>query len=576
MGVRFSCVQFLLVVGWCFLASHLPSGPVPVTSQATTPLGDANALNSSSTDFVCDSQCELHQRAALRQLYKETDLDGTWINSTGWDGKIDSHYCCWFGVFCCPPESHGVNDHLSYVAPGGHFSSESSCNGGVRALVLFRNGLAGELPVQSLVNLNSSMLVLLDLEFNALYGTLPPALAQLTSLRDLRMSFNQLSGSIPDLWREMADLSILQLSGNNLSGSVPFDYFSNLANLRMMDIMGNKLTGSPPLELISLPQFESLVGSHNEFNAPLPNIEDKTGVLPIVDLSFNNIPGTLPYMLESAALYVLDLSANQLTGSIPETYGLIHRLILNNNNLNGSLVTLPSTGTSMLMLSHNQLTGSLCTDCFAVAQRLRQFEISNNMGITGPLPPIIPLIQQLDISFTSMSSATLKSEWLVKDSTPGHSMDRVLGVPEFAICPSYNIPRLHCGEGPTPKWGTLAPYTPADSNGFYTNMECVVPLPLPPPPEVSQFPRWAIGITIAVGALTLAGILIYFFQEHVRQLLASGRALNSKKKPPGLGKKTAYVTLVITDVEASTELWEWDGQDVISSSLALSPRQGDF
>eukprot|EP00798_Chlamydomonas_sp_ICE-L_P011055 gene11055-18661_t len=292
-GIRFCWLQFLHVVGWCFLASRLPFGPVPVSSQATPTLGDANALNSSSTDFVCDSQCELRQRAALRQLYTETNLDGTWINSTGWDGKIDSHFCFWHGVFCCPSASHGFIIQLSYAAPGGNISSESSCNGGVRALVLFRNGLAGELPVQSLVNLNSSTLVLLDLESNALYGTLPLALAQLTSLSDLRMSYNHLSGSIPDVWREMADLSILRLSGNKLTGSVPFDYFSNLASLRMMDIMRNKLNGSPPLELIFLPQFESLVGSHNEFNAPLRNTKDTTGVLSLVrevDLSYNHIP----------------------------------------------------------------------------------------------------------------------------------------------------------------------------------------------------------------------------------------------------------------------------------------------
>eukprot|EP00798_Chlamydomonas_sp_ICE-L_P022957 gene22957-30142_t len=542
MGVRFCWLQFLLVVGWCFLASRLPFGPVPVSSQAIPHLGDANASNSSSIDFVCDSQCELRQRAALRQLYKETNLDGTWINSTGWDGKIDSHFCFWYGVFCCPPESHGLNYHLSYAAPGGNIS----CNGGVRALELFRNGLTGELPVQSLVNLNSSMLVLLDLEFNALYGTLPPALAQLTSLRDLRMSYNQLSGSIPDVWREMADLSILRLCGNNLTGSIPFDYFSNLASLHMVDIMRNKLTGSPPMELIFLPQFESLIGSHNKFNAPLPKTKDTPGVLPVVgeiDLSYNDIPGTLPHMLGSAAPYILDLSFNQLTGSIPQMYGLIHRLILDHNNLNGSLATLPSTDTSVLMLSHNQLNGSLCTDCFAVAQRLRRFDISNNMGITGPLPPCTPFIEQLDISFTSMSEATLESDWLVQNIISGQSMDWVLGVPEFAFCPSYNIPSAV----------TYPVGCTCDKNGTAK--------------RGSQFPWWA-GFIIAVGTVTLAGILIYLFYEHVSQLLASRQALHAKKKPPGLGKKTAMVTLVITDVESSTELWEWDPPGALRRTLA--------
>eukprot|EP00798_Chlamydomonas_sp_ICE-L_P017494 gene17494-23802_t len=477
-------LQFLLVVGWCFLASHPPFGPVPVSSQAAPPFGDTNTLNSSSTDFVCGSQCELRQRAALRQLYQETNLDGTWINSTGWDGKIDSHFCYWHGVFCCPPVFLGMHYHPSYVAPHRHNSSESSCNGGVRALVLSRNGLTGELPVQSLVNLNSSVLLQLDLDFNALYGTLPPALAQLTSLRDLRISYNQLSGSIPDVWREMADLSILRLSGNNLTGSVPFDYFSNLANLRMMDIMRNKLTGSPPLELTSLPQFESLVGCYNEFNAPLPNIEDTSGEL---HAPFGN-----------SALH--------------------------------------------------------------------------EHGFPAATPP------------------SLKTEWLMKDSPSGVSNDWVRGVPEFAICPSKNIPGsvkgdavlilspsyyyyqgCACGMKGTAQ--TVPLYTPADLNGFYTTMQCVVPLPPPPPSKKSHFPWWSL-IIVVVGILTLAGILIGFFHKRVSQLLASKRALNSKKRPPGLGKKSTMVTLVITDVEASTELWEWDppGSGIMSAALDIHDR----
>eukprot|EP00798_Chlamydomonas_sp_ICE-L_P011056 gene11056-18662_t len=305
-------------------------------------------------------------------------------------------------------------------------------------------------------------------------------------------------------------------------------------------------------------------------------------------------------MLGSAALYVLDLGFNQLTGSIPEMYGLIHRLILHHNNLNGSLATLPSTNTGVLLLSHNQLAGSLCTDCFTVAQRLHRFDISNNMGITGPLPRCSPFIEQIDISFTSMTSedlisasppvAALVSDWLVKENT---SMDSALGVPEFAICPSYNIPSAVtypvllalspsyyyyqgciCGKNGTSK--ILPLYTPADSNGFYTNMECVVPLPPPIAPSHSshsQFPWWA-GVIIAVGTVTLVGIIIYLFYEHVSQLLASRQTLHAKKKPPGLGKKTAMVTLVITDVESSTELWEWDppGLGVMSEALAIHDR----
>lgn len=49
------------------------------------------------------------------------------------------------------------------------------------------------------------------------------------------------------------------------------------------------------------------------------------------------------------------------------------------------------------------------------------------------------------------------------------------------------------------------------------------------------------------------------------------RALASKKKPPGAGKPGKSVTLVLTDVEGSTELWEWD-TDVVSHAIDLHDR----
>jgi class 3 adenylate cyclase len=53
--------------------------------------------------------------------------------------------------------------------------------------------------------------------------------------------------------------------------------------------------------------------------------------------------------------------------------------------------------------------------------------------------------------------------------------------------------------------------------------------------------------------------------------VAAYRALAAKKQPPGKAHPGKAITLVLTDVEGSTELWEWD-TEVMSQSIDLHDR----
>ena len=56
--------------------------------------------------------------------------------------------------------------------------------------------------------------------------------------------------------------------------------------------------------------------------------------------------------------------------------------------------------------------------------------------------------------------------------------------------------------------------------------------------------------------------------------MAAYRALAAKKLPPGKGSLGKAITLVLTDVEGSTELWEWD-TELMSQAVDMHDRWGE-
>jgi hypothetical protein len=71
-----------------------------------------------------------------------------------------------------------------------------------------------------------------------LNGTISPAFANLTNLRNLYLGDNNLTGSIPESLTSLAHLQILDVSNNNLSGEVP-----TFSSMLRFDSTGNALLG---------------------------------------------------------------------------------------------------------------------------------------------------------------------------------------------------------------------------------------------------------------------------------------------------------------------------------------------
>ena len=130
----------------------------------------------------------------------------------------------------------------------------------------------------------------------------------------------------------------LELSSNNLRGTLPAD-LGTLSNLSTLDLSDNQLSGT-------IPDLSALIG------------------LMTLNLRDNQLSGTIPDWLSSLlSLTTLNLGENRLTGAIPEELGdlfLLDFLYLDNNQLSGPIpvwVIGQVSGLQVTRFAGNSLTG---------------------------------------------------------------------------------------------------------------------------------------------------------------------------------------------------------------------------
>ncbi|KAH7442180.1 hypothetical protein KP509_03G075400 [Ceratopteris richardii] len=112
-----------------------------------------------------------------------------------------------------------------------------------------KRGSRGTSSITALSRVSSkpsgSSLVVLNLSYNALSGTLPSQVGELTSLLVLDLSRNEFTGAIPSDLGNIADVSALDISYNNFTGELPSS-LSSLTNLTQFNCSFNNLTGPVP------------------------------------------------------------------------------------------------------------------------------------------------------------------------------------------------------------------------------------------------------------------------------------------------------------------------------------------
>ncbi|TXG53557.1 hypothetical protein EZV62_018813 [Acer yangbiense] len=345
----------------CFLLHSLTSSSSLSTKNITT---DKNALLALKTRITHDSA---------------TLLAKNWSTSTS--------VCNWIGVSCGVRHQRVTALNISYLGLTGTIPPQLGNLSFLALLAINDNNFYGSLPYE-LARLRR--LKYINFNYNQLSGNVPSSIFNISSLQELRLKHNRLSsmvnvsgggpslmsldlsenmfeGEIPPFISECKQLRFLNLSSNNFRGGIPKE-IGNLTKLKTLSIFLNKLEGEIPQELGNLVELERLLlldnvmltgqipsllfnistlwqinFTNNSLIGDLPHNmcshHRKAAVLKGLQLSFNQITGTIPYNLwQCRELTVVSLSYNQFRGRIPSDIGnltMVKKLALGGNNLIG-------------------------------------------------------------------------------------------------------------------------------------------------------------------------------------------------------------------------------------------------
>uniref|UniRef100_A0A0E0KNA5 Receptor kinase-like protein Xa21 n=1 Tax=Oryza punctata TaxID=4537 RepID=A0A0E0KNA5_ORYPU len=370
--------------------------------------------------------------------------------------SISIHFCRWKGVECgMRSPAHVVSIDLTSMELSGVLPDCMGNLTSLQTLLLARNNLEGTIPESlarslSLIELNlsrnnlsgeippsffngSSKLVTVDLQMNSFIGEIPLP-RNMATLRFLGLTGNLLSGTIPPSLANISSLSSILLGQNNLSGPIP-ESLGQIANLSMLDLSDNMLSGYVPAKLYNKSSLEFFGVGSNYLSGQIPShIGHTLPNLKSLIMSLNKFDGSIPASLVNASnLQTLDLSSNSLSGLVPKLGSLrnLNRLILGNNvlgagdwtfissltnctqllelsmdgnNLNGSLpksVGNLSTHLETLKFGGNQISGTI-PDEIGNFINLTRLEINSNM-LSGQIPLTIGNLKKLVILNLSMN-----------------------------------------------------------------------------------------------------------------------------------------------------------------------------
>ncbi|KAL8087886.1 putative LRR receptor-like serine/threonine-protein kinase At1g53440 [Apium graveolens] len=200
--------------------------------------------------------------------------------------------------------------------------------------------------------------------------------------------------------------------GNKILSNVICDCSFNgstVCHVTEIEMKGLNLTGELPVEFVSLPNLIKIELSRNNINGTIPKAFGRLRVN-FLSLLGNRVGGLIPPEIANiSTLEELVLDDNELEGPLPEKLGSLsglRRLLLSANNFNG---TIPETYGNLKNLSDFRIDGS------GLSGRIPNF-IGNwtnitrldlqGTGMTGPIPLSISSMKNLkELRISDLSGA---------------------------------------------------------------------------------------------------------------------------------------------------------------------------
>jgi len=351
-------------------------------------------------------------RYTMAVMYFATNGD-RWLNKLNFL-EPSSHVCDWFGIITAQESPDGYFNSV----PRGVACDEDDF---IEGIFLDENNLFGTIPPE-LGRLPS--LRAINFDNNNIYSIIPDSISKSTGLQHISIAHNHLTGTLPTNIHSMASLETIDLSNNYITGTIPVGSSSMLNSLALDN---NFLKGSirQVFEGNLTPKIEFLYLGANEFTETIDDFF-LTGLvyLKSLDISDTGIDGTLPdHFFTMPNLKILDLSNNEIEGTLPSTISAnkdLFALSLHHNNLYGQIPD--SIGDNFnalyhLDLSSNDFTGSI-PDSIGYLSNLKYLFLAENPFDIGPIPGFLKHLKNLgDLSLKGTSRSGTIPDFIGEELT---------------------------------------------------------------------------------------------------------------------------------------------------------------
>lgn len=287
------------------------------TTAATT------TTASSSSNCTCAPTDNAVDCAALCDLYLATGsrLAGGWGSGTPLCSWGVTHGDMRTGVACLSGATRPTQLVLEQLTPPlqGTLPPSLANLTTLTKISVWQNELKGVLPPR--LGEGFTRLTSLNFDNNHFVGTIPATLGNATRLTALGLSDNQLSGTLPPSLGALTNLTVLWSDGNSLSGTIPPELGSIGPTLRFLDLSNNtRLSGTIPsslLALIGLTTLDfnqcALSGSIPSGGAPRPG----AGVKTLLKESESESGSDLSWSAFTSLSWIDLHGGNNLTGILP-------------------------------------------------------------------------------------------------------------------------------------------------------------------------------------------------------------------------------------------------------------------